>query len=87
MFDTYRAVTALKEAGFEDDQAVALVSTIGDAMTGGLATKADLADLRAAVKSDLADLRVDLYRPLWLLGIAIVTLNVTLTIALIKLLP
>ena len=98
MFDTHRAVTALKEAGFEDDQAVALVSTIGDAMTGGLATKADIAQLRAEsksdiaglraeVKSDIADLRVDLYRQLWLLGIAIVTLNVTLTVALIKLLP
>lgn len=80
MFDTYRAVTALREAGFQDEQAVALVSTIGDALTGDLATK-----------SDIADLRVDLYRQMWVMGIAIVTLNVTLTVtltvALIKLLP
>ena len=47
LFDTYRAVNALKEAGFPDEQAVAVVDTIGGAMTGGLATKADLAEVRS----------------------------------------
>ena len=57
MFDTYRAVTVLKEAGFDDEQAVALVSTIGDAMSGDLATKADIAEARALTKADIADAR------------------------------
>ena len=111
MFDTYRAVTALRQAGFQDEQAVALVSTIGDALTGDLATKSDIADVRkeisdvrkevadvraevaevrkevADLRTEIANVRVDLYRQLWVMGIAIVTLNVTLTVALIKLLP
>ena len=111
MFDTYRAVTALRQAGFQDEQAVALVSTIGDALTGDLATKSDIADVRkeisdvrkevadvraevaevrkevADLRTEIANVRVDLYRQLWVMGVAIVTLNVTLTVALIKLLP
>ncbi len=102
MFDLRRAVTALKKAGFDDEQAVALVSTIGDAMSGDLATKADIVESRAETKSDMAemraefkseiaskiaDLRADLYRQLWLMGLTIVTLNVSLTVALIKLIP
>ena len=93
-FDTYRAVNALKEAGFPDEQAVAVVDTIGGAMTGGLATKADLAEVKAelkgdvaSVKTDLAEFKSELYRHLWLMGMGLVTLNVGLTVALIKLLP
>ena len=82
-FDTYRAVNALKEAGFPDEQALAVVDTIGGAMTGGLATKADLAEVR----TDLAEFKSELYRHLWLMGMGLVTLNVGLTVALIKLLP
>ena len=94
LFDTYRAVNALKEAGFPDEQAVAVVDTIGGAMTGGLATKADLAEVKAelkgdvaSVKTDLAEFKSELYRHLWLMGMGLVTLNVGLTVALIKLLP
>ena len=108
MFDTYRAVNALKEAGFADEQAVAVVDTIGGAMTGGLATKADLAEVKAdlaemkaglaevkaelkgdlaAVKADVAEFKGELYRHLWLMGMGLVTLNVGLTVALVKLLP
>ena len=94
LFDTYRAVNALKEAGFPDEQAVAVVDTIGGAMTGGLATKADLTEVKAelkgdvaSVKTDLAEFKSELYRHLWLMGMGLVTLNVGLTVALIKLLP
>ena len=59
------------------------MDTIGAAMTGGLATKADLAE----VKADLAEFKSELYRHLWLMGMGLVTLNVGLTVALIKLLP
>ena len=112
LFDTYRAVNALKEAGFPDEQAVAVVDTIGGAMTGGLATKADLAEVKAELKGDVASVKTDLaeakteikgdvaavkadvaafkgelYHHLWLMGMGLVTLNVGLTVALIKLLP
>ena len=94
LFDTYRAVNALKEAGFPDEQALAVVDTIGGAMTGGLATKADLTEVKAelkgdvaSVKTDLAEFKSELYRHLWLMGMGLVTLNVGLTVALIKLLP
>ena len=94
MFDTYRAVNALKEAGFADEQDVAVVDTIGGAMTGGLATKADLTEVKAelkgdvaSVKTDLAEFKSELYRHLWLMGMGLVTLNVGLTVALIKLPP
>ena len=50
-----RAVNALKEAGFPDEQAVAAVYTIGGAMTEGLATETDL----AGVKGNIAELRTD----------------------------
>ena len=87
VFDTYRAVNALKEVGFPDEQAVAVVDTIGGAMTGGLATKADLAEVKAELKSDITEFKSELYRLLWLMGMGLVTLNVGVTVALIKLLP
>ena len=57
VFDTHAAVKALKDAGFEEAQAEAVVTTVGDAITGNVATKADVTDLRAATERDIADLR------------------------------
>ena len=56
-FDTHAAVKALKEVGFEEAQAEAVVTTVGDAMTGNVATKADVTELRAATERDIAELR------------------------------
>ena len=67
-FDTYTAAKRLREAGFDEHQAEAAVSMVRDA-TGAdrdaLATKADLAEIRAdlagfATKADLAEIRADL---------------------------
>ena len=47
-FDTHAAVTALRDAGFDERQAEAAVSMVRDATTAGhtdVATKADLATL------------------------------------------
>ena len=68
-FDTYKAVKALREAGAE-----AVVATVGDAIGGNVATKADLAELEAG-----------LYRHLWVVAAGIVGLTVSLTVALVKL--
>ena len=66
VFDTHAAVRGLEAAGIDTKHAEAIVETMRDARTadaGQLATKADLAELRA-----------DLYRALWIQGGAIVAI-------------
>ena len=45
MFDTLRASRQLREAGFEEAQADALVSTFAEGVAANLATKDDLKQL------------------------------------------
>ena len=71
-FDTHKAVKALKQAGFNDGQAKAVVATVGDAIGGNVATKTDIAELKA-----------DIFRHMWLM----VAVIVGLTVALVKLIP
>ena len=59
-FDTHKAVTALKQAGFEETQAEAVVNTMGEALGGNVATKADLTEVRAALEADLAAVKADI---------------------------
>ena len=59
-FDTHKAVTALKQAGFEEAQAEAVVNTMGAALAGTVATKADLTEGRAALEADLVAVKADL---------------------------
>ena len=55
-FDTHKAVTALKQAGFAEPQAEAVVNTMGEALGGTVATKAEMVELRA----EMAALRTEL---------------------------
>ena len=71
-FDTLKAAKTLKEAGFEEAQAEAVVAAVGGAMGENVATKADLAALEAR-----------LYRHLWIMAAGIVGVTVTL----MKLIP
>ena len=89
-FDTHKAVNALKQAGFEEAQAEAVVNTMGEALGGNVATKADLAAVQAKLEADIAGVRTEvaeqftaLYRQLWLMAVGIVGLTVTL----VKLIP
>ncbi len=85
-FDTHKAVKALKEAGFGDIQAEAVVATVGDAIGGDVATKGDVAATKgdvAALKTDIAEFKAEIYRHLWLMAAGIVGLTVTL----VKLIP
>ena len=75
-FDTHKAVKALKEAGFDDSKAEAVVATVGDAIGGSIATKADIAELRA-----------EMYRLALTAAVSIIGLTTGLTVALVKLLP
>ena len=55
-FDTLATARLLRESGFEERQAAAITTAIKDGVTGGVATKADLAELRGAMAHDLAEL-------------------------------
>ena len=65
MFDALAAAKALREAGFEDRQAEGVAGVVRSGRDG-LATKADIAMLRAELDTGLAAVRADLYRALWI---------------------
>ena len=99
-FDTLAAARALREAGFEDRQAEAVVGVVRRATRlrgcrladhDSLATKAAFAALRAdidtgfaALRADLNTLRADVYRALWAQGAGLVAVMAAL-IAVFKL--
>ncbi len=63
-FDTLAVTRQFKARGFSSDQAEAITEAVRAGVTGGVATKADLADLKTdmavATKADLADLKTDM---------------------------
>ena len=59
-FDTYKAVKSLREAGADEALAEAVVATVGDAIGGNVATKADLAEVKAELKTEIAIVKTDL---------------------------
>ncbi len=59
-FDTLATARLLRESGIEERQAAAITTAIKDGVTGGVATRADLAELRGEMRSDLAELRGDM---------------------------
>ena len=68
-FDTLKAAKALRAAGFDDAQAEAVISTVGDAVGGNVATKADLQDLELRITHRFESL----YKHLWAMSVGIVT--------------
>ena len=78
IFDTHKAVTALKHAGFAEDQAEAVVNTVGDALGGNVVTKADLTEAVATLRTEMAQEFQALYKHLWVMAAGIVGLTVTL---------
>ena len=84
-FDTLKAAKALRAAGFDDAQAEAVISTVGDAIGGNVATKTDIQEMKGDLQA--LELRIthqfeSLYKHLWALSAGIVTA----VVALIKLL-
>ena len=78
-FDTLVYARRLKEAGVDEAQAEAHAEAVRDAITEGVATKADIADVR----TDIARLEARMLK----VAIGIVAANTGLTVAFIKLLP
>jgi hypothetical protein len=59
-FDTHRIVQRLRASGFDERQAETVTDVLIEtrsAELGDLATKTDIADLKAATKTDSADLK------------------------------
>ncbi len=56
-FDTLAAVRNLEKAGMGTPQAEAVAETIRVAVLQGVASKADIAELRTATQADIAELR------------------------------
>lgn len=78
-FDTLKAVETLREAGVEEAHAKAIAITMRDAVTEGVATKADL---RAAV----AELKSDMLKAVIGIVVAVLLANVGVTFAVVRLL-
>ena len=57
-FDTMAAVRRLRETGLDEKQAEAITATVRDGVTGGVATKADLAKLEIELKAELKWLKL-----------------------------
>lgn len=75
-FDTLHAAKALTAAGFEAQQAEAITDTIREAFTESVATKADIAEVKAEIADLRAEMKADiagLYKQLWLVALGIVT--------------
>lgn len=59
VFDTLTAARHLEGAGIETRQAEAIVTTMAKAFDDSVATKADLAAVKAELKQDIADLKAE----------------------------
>lgn len=58
--DTLKLAKRLRQADFTQLQAEALAEALGEATVEGVATKLDIAELRAELKQDIAELKQDI---------------------------
>lgn len=63
-FDTHEVVEDLKRAEFNDEQAEAVVSAVGEAVGENVATKADPESMETRAGPNLT--KTDLYRAFWI---------------------
>ncbi|MFN5609317.1 MAG: hypothetical protein ACK5O9_04055 [Holosporales bacterium] len=57
--DTYASINLLRDSGFEEKQAKAVVDVLTTADLNHVANKQDLNDIQSALKQEIANLRVD----------------------------
>ncbi len=85
-FDALKVSWKLKAAGIDAVQAAAVVRTIGEAFGENVATRGDLAEVKADLTAEIAGVRTEIqtvkaeiFRALWIQGVGIVGLIVGLT--------
>ena len=59
-FDTLKAMESLRESGFEETQARAVVDTFKDAVGGSVATKIDLQEAKGELQAEIQEVRTEL---------------------------
>ena len=59
-FDTMATARLLRESGIEERQAAAITTAIKDGVTGGVATKSDLAKLEAEIAKLEVEIKAEL---------------------------
>ena len=64
LFDTLEAADALARAGLPEQQAKAIAATMRKAVSEGVATKSDVAELRA----EIGAVKAELWAVKWVLG-------------------
>ncbi len=74
-FETLKASRHLQAAGIAE----AIVGSMGEAFSGTVAYKADIAALEASTKADIANLKAGIFRALWMQGPGIIGRIVGLT--------
>jgi sirohydrochlorin ferrochelatase len=86
-FNTLEAAEDLQSAGMDEAHAKAIVSTVYRAMNEGVATKehvtTEIGGAESRLRAEIAGLRSDMLKT----AIGIVVTNVTITVALLKLIP
>ena len=68
LFDTLEAAEALTRAGVAERQARAIVAAMRKAVGDSVATKGDVAELKAELKGDIAAVKAELWAVKWVLG-------------------
>ena len=58
-FDTLKAMESLRESGFEETQARAVVDTFKDAVGGSVATKIDLQEAKGELQTEIQEVRTE----------------------------
>ncbi len=58
-FDTLKAMESLRESGFEETQARAVVDTFKDAVGGSVATKIDLQEAKGELQAEIQEVRTE----------------------------
>ena len=59
-FDTLKAMESLRESGFEETQARAVVDTFKDAVGGSVATKIDLQEAKGELQTEIQEVKSEL---------------------------
>jgi len=80
-FDTLAVTRQLKAKGFDSDQAEAITEAVRTGVTGGVATKADLAELRGELRSEMAGLEARLTWRIVIVGLALNSVSAAAVIA------
>ena len=71
IFDTLKASRKLKAVGIDEAHAEAIVQSMAEAFEDSVATKADLASVKAELKQDIAVVKSDIRLLKWMVGVVL----------------